>query len=353
MATRKSGRQLEIEFISMMHYELGDLRLLLTLVRCRSLSNAAFDMHLTVSAVSLRLKNLEEQVGTKLFERTPKGLVETRACLVFAEHARKVLETTTNLESAMRPFSGSSPDPLRLQSNSCGIENFLCAFLGGWLIDHPTLQCTITQRRSSDILEALVTGEADVGIIGGAATKQGKVAMLANVERSGASTKLPKGRHVNAPRILLFTRDRYVVVIPENHPLAIEKTEPINFRDVLGTRYAALPADTPMSGAMRERAERLGFRYRPVVEAPGFLHLVELAQRAGLLAVVPRSSVACISGVVVRELVDAWADRPMAVALPPEGAARAEAEDFARFICSPQGATLLPSGMSAFDGIGR
>lgn len=313
----------------MMHYDFGDLRLLLTLLRCRSLSNAAFELHLTVSAVSLRLKNLEEQVGVRLFERTPRGLVETRPCLVLAEHARTVLEKTADLEAAMRPFSGQPPEPLRLFSNSCGIENFLCAFLGGWLSNHPRLRCTITQRRSAGILEALSTGEADVGIIGGAAARA-----------TGRRRRAP-----GAPVVMPFTRDRYVAVVPEGHPLAADPHEPLAFREVLGTRYAALPPDTPMSEAMKERADRLGFSFRPIVEAPGFRHLVELAQRAGLLAVVPRSSVTDLPGVVMRELSDAWADRPMAVALPPEGMVRPEAADFARFIRSPEGAALLPAGM--------
>ena len=64
-----------------LHYELSDLRLLLILMRTRSLSASGEAAHLTTSAVSLRLRKLEDGIGAQLFTRTGKGLVPTgRSC---------------------------------------------------------------------------------------------------------------------------------------------------------------------------------------------------------------------------------------------------------------------------------
>ena len=52
-----------------MHYDLVDLRILLSLARAGSLSRAAEEVHLTVSALSVRLKRLEEEAGTLLFSK--------------------------------------------------------------------------------------------------------------------------------------------------------------------------------------------------------------------------------------------------------------------------------------------
>lgn len=62
-----------------LHYELSDLRLLLILMRTRSLSASGEAAHLTTSAVSLRLRKLEDGIGAQLFTRTGKGLVPTEA----------------------------------------------------------------------------------------------------------------------------------------------------------------------------------------------------------------------------------------------------------------------------------
>lgn len=315
----------------MLHYDLTDLRLLLVLERCRTLAAAAEELHLTSSALSLRLKNLEERMGALLFERTSKGLAATPAGEALSREARGVLERAAALEAAFRPFSGrADAAPLRIFGNTCALENYLCRFLGAWLPQAPGISVTLCARRSVGTLEGVATGEADVGFVGGPQA------------RPNAHGRGPR------VRILPFARDRYVALMPEGHALAAN--ESVSFRDVLGARHAALSAGSPMNDAMRERAERLGLRFRPVVEAPGFRHLVDLVRLAGLVAVVPRASIAGVRDLVARPLRDPWADRPMAVVLPPAGSARSEAESLARFVLSPAGAALLPEGVEPAEG---
>ena len=74
-----------------LHYELSDLRLLLILMRTRSLSASGEAAHLTTSAVSLRLRKLEDGIGAQLFTRTGKGLVPTEAGTALAEAAVPIL----------------------------------------------------------------------------------------------------------------------------------------------------------------------------------------------------------------------------------------------------------------------
>ena len=101
-----------------MHYDLVDLRMLLALARAGSLSRAAEEVHLTVSALSVRLKRLEEEAGTLLFERSGKGLVQTPAALVLVKAARRVLEAAASLEEDFAPYARreeTAPD-LRISS---------------------------------------------------------------------------------------------------------------------------------------------------------------------------------------------------------------------------------------------
>lgn len=105
-----------------MHYDLVDLRMLLALARAGSLSRAAEEVHLTVSALSVRLKRLEEEAGTLLFERSGKGLVQTPAALVLVKAARRVLEAAASLEEDFAPYARREEKPLRILSNSTGLE---------------------------------------------------------------------------------------------------------------------------------------------------------------------------------------------------------------------------------------
>ena len=56
---------------------LNALRAFWAAARHRSFAAAAEELHVTASAVSLQIRQLEEELDFKLFERTPKGLVLT------------------------------------------------------------------------------------------------------------------------------------------------------------------------------------------------------------------------------------------------------------------------------------
>ena len=104
-----------------LHYELSDLRLLLILMRTRSLSASGEAAHLTTSAVSLRLRKLEDGIGAQLFTRTGKGLVPTEAGTALAEAAVPILAEAAALDARLNPFSKHDPEPLRIFSNSTGL----------------------------------------------------------------------------------------------------------------------------------------------------------------------------------------------------------------------------------------
>jgi len=56
---------------------LNALRPFWAAARHRSFAAAADDLHVTASAVSLQIRQLEDELETKLFDRTPKGLILT------------------------------------------------------------------------------------------------------------------------------------------------------------------------------------------------------------------------------------------------------------------------------------
>ncbi|HRO53982.1 MAG TPA: LysR family transcriptional regulator, partial [Alicycliphilus sp.] len=75
-----------------MRYELSDLRLFLEIAQARSLTAGAAAVFITPSAASYRLKNLEQALGTALFERTPRGMDPTPAGEAMLAHVRELFE---------------------------------------------------------------------------------------------------------------------------------------------------------------------------------------------------------------------------------------------------------------------
>lgn len=300
-----------------LHYELSDLRLLLILMRTRSLSASGEAAHLTTSAVSLRLRKLEDGIGAQLFTRTGKGLVPTEAGTALAEAAVPILAEAAALDARLNPFSKHDPEPLRIFSNSTGLQNFLCRIAADYLRENSSFRAVLTEHRSSLTPEAVLTGEADLGLIGG-------IRELSPAYR----TKL---------ELVPFVEDRHVVILPRDSCAAQQfKNRPLQFAELLNLRFAALTEASPMTAAMKERALAAGFRFEPIIEAPSFSLLVELVARGPLAAVVPASAVPPNAPVEVRELEDSWAARPLAFVLPKARPVLPSAIDFVEFALRTQ-----------------
>ena len=74
------------------HLDLVDLRLIVHIGDAQSLTRGAEKSHLSLPAASNRLKNLENHLGTKLFDRNNQGVTLTPSGEAFVRHARKVIQ---------------------------------------------------------------------------------------------------------------------------------------------------------------------------------------------------------------------------------------------------------------------
>ena len=72
----------------------------------RSFTAAAERIHATQSGLSMQVKELEERIGVRLFDRSPKGVEPTAAGQRLYEHALKVLHDVESLRKEMRAIRG-------------------------------------------------------------------------------------------------------------------------------------------------------------------------------------------------------------------------------------------------------
>ncbi|MEM1350210.1 MAG: LysR family transcriptional regulator, partial [Myxococcota bacterium] len=86
--------------------DLSTFETFLTIARLGHMTRAAQELHLTQPAVSAKLAKLEEQLGHKLFDRTPKGMRLTQAGEIFCVHARAILDEFDAGTSALDQLAG-------------------------------------------------------------------------------------------------------------------------------------------------------------------------------------------------------------------------------------------------------
>src|SRR5690349_23480728 len=79
-----------------------------------SFTRAAEALFMTQPAVTFQIRQLEEQFGTRLFDRTQGRITLTPAGTVAFEYAERILELSAELESRLREASGQQVGPLTI-----------------------------------------------------------------------------------------------------------------------------------------------------------------------------------------------------------------------------------------------
>lgn len=145
-----------------MHYLQG-LRAFVTVAREGSVSRAAERLHLTQPAVSLKLKQLQDELGLKLFRRRPQGLVLTGDGQNLLPMAEKALAGLAAFEQSARALHSTVRGRLKIGTIVDPEFIRLGAFLHRLVARAPQLETELHQGMSGRVLEQVRTGTLDVG----------------------------------------------------------------------------------------------------------------------------------------------------------------------------------------------
>ncbi len=96
--------------------QFDQLRAMLALADVSNLSRAAERLHLSTPALFNQIRQLEEELGVRLYERVGRGLQLTDKGRLLAEHARRILEARNQAIEELSAGAASARNVLRLGS---------------------------------------------------------------------------------------------------------------------------------------------------------------------------------------------------------------------------------------------
>lgn len=103
---------------------MQDIIYVLTIEEEKSFSKAAARLYVTQSAISQSISKLERELDVKLFFRTNKQVLPTKACTVFIAQAKPVVQMYQQFQLDMKQLKKTDREKIRI-----GVSSFFSRFL--------------------------------------------------------------------------------------------------------------------------------------------------------------------------------------------------------------------------------
>lgn len=146
--------------------DLVKLKTFYTAAKLGSFTKAAESLYFTQPAVSLQIKDLEQEYGVQLFERIGKKVRLTRAGEALLPMAEHMLHTYLDSRVAVEQANTSAVGKIRVGATGYTGMHFLPEIMASFQQRYPDNQVMITLHFARQIQAMLLENEIDIGIIG-------------------------------------------------------------------------------------------------------------------------------------------------------------------------------------------
>jgi DNA-binding transcriptional LysR family regulator len=130
-----------------------------------SFARVADRLHLTPSAVSFQIRQIEQQTGFAVFERIGRRMALTEAGAVLLDYARPVLQALRDIDQAMLVLKGSGQGRVRLGLVSTA-KYIVPHMIARFRREAPGVAVSLREGNRSMILSLLLQGGIDLAFMG-------------------------------------------------------------------------------------------------------------------------------------------------------------------------------------------
>jgi DNA-binding transcriptional LysR family regulator len=179
---------------------------------CEHLSfrRAAEELHLSQPAVTQQIKALEDELSTRLLDRTGGRVVLTPAGRILKKRAIEVAEMVALTMEELAALSGEHSGVLRAGSSTSIAQYVLPRMLGCFKREHPRVKLQIRSGNTEEVVDWLIEGRIEIGLIEGPALRKDV-------------------------RVEAFMEDELVLLFPANHPW--KKRQSLTIEDLKGAPF--------------------------------------------------------------------------------------------------------------------
>jgi DNA-binding transcriptional LysR family regulator len=147
-----------------MNYTLNQLQIFLKIVQTQSVTRASEELHLTQPAVSIQLKNFQEQFEIPLTEVIGRKIFITDFGREIAEAAENIINQVYAINYKTLAHKGQLTGRLKISVVSTG-KYIMPYFLTDFLKQHPGVELLMDVTNKNKVVESLVNNEVDFALV--------------------------------------------------------------------------------------------------------------------------------------------------------------------------------------------
>lgn len=147
-----------------MSINLDWYRIFCVVGRNESFSKAAKALYMTQPAISQVIRQLERELDTRLFNRTPKGVTLTNEGNLLFEYVNSALNLIDTGEEKIMEFKNLTAGELNIGVGDTISKYFLLPHLEAFHTSYPNIKFKIINGTTIEIIAALKSGEVDIAI---------------------------------------------------------------------------------------------------------------------------------------------------------------------------------------------
>lgn len=193
----------------MAHVSLRQIRIFDNVARFKSHTRAAEKLHMTQPAVSMQMKQFEENLGIVVFERHGKSLKLSAAGQELREYSKDMLQSYSNMIEYVDKVKGCESGRL-VVTVATTANHFATRILSAFSKKHPEVTISLDVTNRKKILEQLENYEPDLVIMG----------------------EPPKGLGLKSEQ---FMQNPLVIIAQPDHPL--KDTKNIKIKKLKNEKY--------------------------------------------------------------------------------------------------------------------
>jgi molybdate transport repressor ModE-like protein len=230
-----------------------------------SFSAAAEALSYTQSAVSQQIAALEREVGTKLVERSARGVRLTDAGEALVRHTEAVLANLAEAEAELEAIAGVRGGRVRLASFPSAGSAIVPQVIANFRASYPAVEINLIEAEPDDSVPRLRAGELEIALT--------------------YSPSLMGEESTSGLELEELLEDPFFAVLPKDHPLAGRSR--IKLKDLAPDPWINGTGACPCSGQVRMACTMAGFEPHVAFESDDFATVQGLVAAGVGVALIP------------------------------------------------------------------